>query len=302
MSSISNILSQFPNFQQLSSNTPIVLKTRQFQARTETSTTSQFSFLTAEGDRVSISAGSESRFSFDSYNAQGLKEGQLVDIRHQQSNTSLRSNFSLLVEGDLNEQELADIQAFLNTSQNLFQELSSGNVDKATETALSLKDLDSLASAGLFFRQETTVSVAARSTEFVAQGHETSQPPQGRGTTVGQGSSIENFLERIRNAQEQFQINPDALASRVPTLLSTLVDSLDKPNSKEDTPESLFEKIRKEFLKSLLQATRNLATEEEAPEKVREKDNNAEAVNSASVPVSEDNNVLASSLEDSELS
>ncbi len=302
MSSISNIQNLLPDFQPLSSNSPIALKTQQFQARAETSTSSQFSFLTAEGDRVSISAGSESRFSFDSYTAQGLTEGQSVDIRNQQSSTSFRADFSLLVEGDLNEQELADIQSFIQTAQDLFNNLTSGNVDEAAKTALSLGDLETLSTAALFYRQETTVSVATRSTALATQGNEASQSPKGRGVAAGQGPSIENFLERIRKAQEQFQIDPDSLATRLPTLLSTLVDSLDTSNPEEETPQSLFDQIRNEFLKSLIQATRNLTTDEETTEKVSEKDTNAEADTSAPVPTSEGRNILANPLKDSELS
>ncbi len=292
MSTISNILSQFPDFQPLLSNTPVGFKTQQFQARAETSTSSQLSFLTTEGDRVSISAGSKSRFSFDSYTAQGFTEGQAVDIRNQQSSSSLRSDFSVLVEGDLNEQELADIEAFIQTADNLFNNLRSGNVDEAAETALSLGDLESLSTAALFFRQETTVTVAARSTVLAAQGNGTSQPSQGRGFAAGQGPSIENFLERIRKTQEQFQIDPNSLATRLPTLLSTLVDSLDTPNSQEETPESLFDQIRNEFLQSLLQATRKLATEEETTDEPREEENNAEADDSAPVPSEANDEIL----------
>ncbi len=302
MSSISNILNHFPDFQPLSSNSALSVRTQQFQARAETSTSSHLNFLTAEGDRVSISAGSESRFSFDSYTAQGLAEGQAVDIRNQQSSTSLRSDFSLLVEGDLNEQELADIVAFVQTAQNLFNNLRSGNVDEDAETALSLGDLESLSTAALFFRQETTVSVATRSTVLAAQGNGTSQPSQGRGFAVGQNPSIANFLERIRKAQEQFQINPDSLATRLPTLLSTLIDSLDQLNSQEETPESLLDQIRNEFLKSLLQATKNRRTEEEKPERVSETDNNAEADDSAPGPAEANNEILEKPLKDSALS
>ena len=281
MSSISNILNQYPDFQPLSSNTPVGFKTQQFQARAETSTSSQLSFLTAEGDRVSISAGSESRFSFDSYTAQGFAEGQAFDIRNQESSSSLRSDFSLLVEGDLNEQELADIEAFIQTAENLFNNLRSGNAGEAAETALSLSNLETLSTAALFYRQETTVSVAARTTALAAQGNGTSQPSQGRGSAIGQGPSIENFVERIRKAQEQFQIDPESLATRVPTLLSALVDSLSRSDSEEDASPSLLDQIREEFLKSLLQDTRALTTEEETPEKVGEKDKNTETDDSA---------------------
>ena len=302
MSSISNILNQFPDFQSLTSNASVGLKTQQVQARAETSTTSQFSFLTAEGDRVSISAGSESRFSFDSYTAQGLADGQAFDIRSQQSSSSLRSDFSLLVEGDLNEQELADIEAFVQTAENLFNNLRSGNVDEAAETALSLSNLETLSTAALFYRQETTVSVATRSTSLAAQGNGTSQPSQGSGRAAGQIPSIENFLERILNAQEQFQIDPDRLARQAPTLLSTLIESLDEPSSDDENPLSLLDQIRDEFLKSLLQATRALPTEEETPEKVGENNKNTETDDSAPVPTEAKGGILGNPSKNSELS
>ena len=292
MFSISNILNHFPDLQPPSFQTSLALKTQQFQARAEKSTTSQLSFLTAEGDRVSISAGSESRFSFDSYTAQGLTEGQGLDIGHQQSNTSLRSNVSLLVEGDLNEQELADIQAFLQASQELFQELNSGNVDKAVESAFSLGDLESLSTAALFFRQETTISLTARSAELALQGKNLSAPSGGPGTTIG------NFLGRIGQTQEQFQINPDTLASRLPTLLSTLVDALDIPKSEEDTPLSVFEQIRKEFFRSLLEATQNLSTKPDLSNEVTEEANNSEAEDPTLIRTDESHDALANTLRD----
>ena len=121
MSSISNLPSQFPDFQQLSSNTPFAVKTQQFQAQAQTSTTSNFSILTAEGDRVSLSAGSEIKAFLGTYTFQGLAEGQAVNFRSQELSTSVRSDFNLLIEGNLNEQEQADIQAFLQSAKSLLQ-------------------------------------------------------------------------------------------------------------------------------------------------------------------------------------
>ena len=155
MAAISNILSQFPNFHNLSSNTPFAVKTQQVQAEAQTSTALNLSFLTAEGDRVSLSTRSEINVSFGTYNFQGLAEGETIDFRSQQLSRSIQSDFTLLVEGELNEQEQADIQAFLKTAQALLQELRTGNVKNATEAALSLGDLESLSSASLFFRQTT---------------------------------------------------------------------------------------------------------------------------------------------------
>ncbi len=296
MSSISNILNQFPDFQQLSSHTPFALKTQQFQAHAQTSTTSNFSFTTSEGDRVSLSSGSESQFSFESYNFQGLVDGQTVDFRSQQLSTSTRSDFSLFIEGDLNEQELSDIQAFIQSSQNLLQDIATGNMENAKETGLSLGELDSLSSAALFYRQETTVSLAVRSTLLASQVKEASHEPGRKGFNDGQSHKIENLFDKIRKAQEQFQIEPDKLAKRLPKLLTKLIETLESLSPKEDSPQSLFDQVRKELFPSLLQATQNLTTDEKTPEEVTKETNNQEGGNSVPPPIQQNSDILANLL------
>ena len=276
MTSISNILSQLPNFQHLSPNTPFALKTQQLQAHAQTTSTSSFSFTTAEGDRVSLSTGSESKLSFESYNFQGLAKGQVVGIRNQQLSTSVRSDFSLLIEGDLNEQEQADIQAFLQLTQGILQGIATGNVENSTEAAFSLGDLDSLSSAALFFRQETTVSRKAQATQLAIQDHELSNEPRRRGFPTGQGHKIENIFDRIQKAQEQFRIDPEKAAKKLPRLLNKLIDTLQKPFSQEDFPGSIFDDIRKDLLKSLIQAKKGLIPKEDTPEKLEGKDQSPE--------------------------
>ena len=301
MASISKIVNQFPNFHNLSTTTPFAVKTQQFQAESRTSTALNLSFFTAEGDRVSLSTRSETNASFSTYNVQGLAEGQAVDFRSQVLSRSIRSDFNLLVEGDLNEQERADIASFLQTAQNLLQELGSGNVEQAADTALSLGDLDSLSSAALLFRQETTVSLEARLTQLASQENSPSNESGGVGVTAGTGQAglLEKLFTQIRQAQETFQIEPDVLSKRLPTFLTKLIDTLGKPFSQENTALSLFEEIRKEFLQSLLRTANNLRTEEEAPGELAEEANNPTTDNSTPQPTLEDSEILATLLETS---
>ena len=301
MSSISNILNQFPDFQHLSSLTPFGLKTQQFQAQAQTSTTSNFSFTTSEGDRVSLSRGSESQFSFESYNFQGLTEGQTIDFRSQQLSTSTRSDFSLLIEGDLNEQELADIQSFIQSSKNILQDVVAGNGENATEETLSLRELDSLSSASLFFQQTTSVSLAFRSTELAVQGNEQANNSGGKGPHNGRrhGQRIENILDKIHKAQDQFQIDPEKLGKRIPGLLSKLVETLSKSFSKDESSDSPFEEIRQELLPSLLQSLQKLTSEEETPEELAEGTNTSATEDSALPSAGQNGDILANLLNES---
>jgi len=302
MSSILNIFSQFPDFQQVSSTTPFAVRTQQFQAQAQTSTTSNFSFTTAEGDRVSLSTGSESQFSFDSYNFLGLAKGQAVEVRHQELSTSVQSDFSLLIEGDLNEQELADIQAFVQSTKGLLQGIGSEKIENGTEAALSLNELDSLSSASLFFQQTTAVSLAFSSTEFSTQGDTQPNDSRQRGPHEGRGHghTIEHLFEKIQKSQDKFQIDPDKLVKQLPRLLTKLVETLGKPVFNEESPESLFEKIRIELFPSLLQATQNLTTEEETPEELTKEAHKLDAENSALPPTVNSGDILANLLNESE--
>ena len=301
MSSISNILSQLPDFQQLSSNAPFAARTLQFQAQAQTSTTSNFSFFTAEGDRVTLSTGSESNFSFESYNFLGLTKGQAVDFQSRQLSTSFRSEFNLHIEGDLNEQEQADIQAFIQSAKGILQDVAAGNVENATETAISLNELESLSSASLFFRQTTAASLALRSTDFAVQGNAHANDSRGGGINEGtrQGHNIEHILDKIKKAQEKFQLEPEKLAKRLPRLLTKLVKNLDKPLPNDESSEPLFEQIRQELFPSLLQATKNLEKEERPLEKETEEAKNLEEKNPVPSSNVQNEEILATLLNES---
>ena len=70
--------------------------------------------VTAEGDTVTISAGATDQFSMTTYNSKGT-----LNVAATSSSTQ---ELSLTVEGNLNEQELKDIQAALKTIQHATQE------------------------------------------------------------------------------------------------------------------------------------------------------------------------------------
>lgn len=285
MSSIANILSQFPHFQDFSSNAPLSVKTQQFQAQAKTSTSTHLNFVTAEGDRVSLSTSSAISASLGTYSFQGLAEGQAVTLQSQQFRTSTRSDFNLVIDGDLNEQEREDIKAFLNTVQALLQELKTGNGEGAEEAALSLGELDSLASASLFYQQETTVSLEARSTQVVTQGDRFSQNARGRGLNAGPGNNqaIGNFFDNIQQAQGTFQIDPAQLSKRIPAFLNTLARTLEKPFSQAESPRTIFDRIQEEFLKALLQAKKEELPEPETSEEFLEEASNPASSESLTV-------------------
>ena len=252
-------------------------KTNHTQARSQSLSQTNFTFVTSEGDRVSLSSRSEVNTSLDVYSFQGLKAGQSVNFQGQQFSSSIQKNFQLLVEGDLNEQEQADIQEFLQTAGTLLQDLLQGNTVEASQAADSLTELDTLALASLFVRQSTSVNVASQSSN--ANIGDQARPFTGLTESLAnpkRGTTLEQVLERLRETREKLQLDPERLLHRLPILATTLIESLRKNTESSDLepPTSLLEQIRKEFSDSLSQLTSSSQSshEELQPESIRQTD------------------------------
>ena len=261
MASISNAISHFPGIQHLAQGPSFTANSNQLQVRSQTQSQTNFSFVTAEGDRVSLSRASEVTSSFGTYSFQGVANGQTVSLEGQQFRSSIQQDFHLLVEGDLNEQEQADIQTFLNSANNIFHELAKGNTEEASKAALSLGNLNTLSQAALFVRQSTSVTVATQSTGFDVQPANVNNGSQSENQSEQEGPGIlEQVLSALQNAREQLQLNSEQLAIRVPNLIPHLLESLQEQDKEKESEPSIFDNIRKEFIQSLLDTTNLLNT------------------------------------------
>ncbi|WP_454063279.1 hypothetical protein [Candidatus Nitrospira salsa] len=261
MSSVSQVGSHFlPAIQPNSLNSSFTSTSKQFHARSQSLNTANFTFVTSEGDRVSLSSASKVNTSLGTYSFQGLANDQVLNVQAQQFSSSTQKSFHLLVEGELNEQEQADIREFLKSANNILHELSHGNTEEATNVAASLEKLDTLSQAALFFRQTTSVSLTSQSTNIARQDGTRSNEYSRTKTQASSehASPLERIIGKLREAQEHAQVDPEQLGNRLPTLVTTLIQSLKyDPDENIDTAPSMLEQIQKKFLESLLEFTEN---------------------------------------------
>jgi|GEM_PF-6448328 len=134
--------------------------------------------LTAEGDRVTLSRGSDVRADLSTDTAQGFREGQRIDVRRQRSEVSSESGFTLQVNGDLSEQEKTDIQQFLKSAESILKEFLEGNVEPSSNALGNLSILTSLTAAEVSFdavnnREHSTATYAVVGPTGNESGHPT---------------------------------------------------------------------------------------------------------------------------------
>jgi len=142
----------------------------------------RLSVTTAEGDKITLSANIESDFRAVNYKSHTEGNGQTTDIEAKYAEYSLKQEFGLTVEGDLNDQEVKDLSKLFRKVANIFKKVLGGQDDaalaKTVKLGKSFGNYSSLSGLDLNVDFERTVTrFAAALTGEVAGQPDTSTPP-----------------------------------------------------------------------------------------------------------------------------
>ena len=137
--------------------------------------TGRLSVTTAEGDTITLSADLESDFRAVNYKSHVEGDGKTVDVEAKYAEYSLKQEFGVTVEGDLNEQELKDLAKLFRKVANIFKKFLSGQDDEALAKTAKLAErfgkLSSLSSLDLSVDVERSVTVLAAQVASEVTGH-----------------------------------------------------------------------------------------------------------------------------------
>ncbi len=106
------------------------------------------SITTREGDVVTLSSDSFSEFDYLSYTSTGrVRNGHgaaLSQMSYQSMTLSSGSSFTFSVDGDLNDEELDDIEAIIKGIDGVIHEMAQGDMDDAVQKALQMGGYDTV--------------------------------------------------------------------------------------------------------------------------------------------------------------
>lgn len=100
----------------------------------------RLSVTTAEGDKITISADLESDFRAVNYTSHAAGDGAAVDVQAKYAESSLKQEFGVTVEGDLNDQEVKDLTSLFQKVSSIFKKVLSGQDDAALAKTAKLSD------------------------------------------------------------------------------------------------------------------------------------------------------------------
>jgi hypothetical protein len=181
---------------------------------------------TLEGDIVTLSSNRFSEFNSFEYNSKGeikTDSGNARISQHIQEITlTTGEQFSFSVEGDLNEQELADIAAIVKGVDGIASEVAEGDMDEAVEKAMSMGSYSSVSmySADISYQRSYAVTDETRS----VAGGPLSAPGKGKKHSSGP-KHMDRFVDNMARFLEKQE---DNLLAKAQEPLSELFDQLMK--------------------------------------------------------------------------
>lgn len=247
------------------------------------------SVVTAEGDKVTFNADRETDYRYTNYGYSAQSGDQNLEVKGMYTEYSLSQTLGLTVEGDLSEQEVADLTKLFKIVKNIFRKLFRGQDEQALAKTVKLAEQFGSFStlAGLDLSADITRSVTAQVAGLTTQQPaESVAPPLSSGEenggsvtpqqTISDGSPATAALplQMTPSAQEQRQSpRPPSLTEQV---LKALEDSrIDNAKlqkylpgllQKAASPDGGHEAVQKitELIKEILEAIQKKADEQAA--------------------------------------
>lgn len=234
----------------------------------------RLSVRTAEGNTITLAATLEADFLAGRYHAQGGSRQAEVSIGAEYAQYGFRKEFSLAIDGDLNEQELSDLRKLLQNISGIFRGFVEGQDDQALAKAATLAErfrgLGTLSSLDVSLEVVRSVTVVAASayapggapvtttaipllsngttapTPLVDSSEDGSLPLLGKNTSLA--SLIQDVFDALKEAKTQLQKFQKYLADFFEKLHEDLVERLEaaaKPKEEaqaqpvEQTPSTI---------------------------------------------------------------
>jgi hypothetical protein len=131
----------------------------------------RLSVTTADGDKITLSANLESDFRAVNYKSQVEGGGTTTNVEAKYAEYSLKQEFGVTVQGDLNEQEVKDLAKLFRRVANIFEKYLNGQDDAAlAKTAKLVERFGRLSSlSGLDLNVDVERSVTALAARIVTE-------------------------------------------------------------------------------------------------------------------------------------
>lgn len=250
----------FFNLRQLSDSGGHRLDTRVSGVAVSNDLSGRLAVTTAEGDRITLTADLATDFRSGSYRSQVADDRTTGKVEAKYTHYAVQREFGIAVDGDLNKEELHDLEILFGNIGNIFRGFFQGQDEDArahnTKLAEGFTRLDSLSSLDLTVEVVRSVAVVAAShvTPGGAPGTVAAIPQPSNGTTAPtpspdspdgthltvpvKNAQLGSLIQQVLDALKEAKVELDKVRKHLPDFFDKLREDLAKELRGEQEPKA----------------------------------------------------------------
>jgi hypothetical protein len=210
------------------------------RVKASTETHADLTVLTAGGDRVTLSAESLLRASYASVDSQSSDPQLNVSLHATASEVRRSNSFVVSVEGQLDQQEEADLQRLVSKLQNVVKDFLGGDLDGAVSKALQVGDLGTVSGFQLNVQESEQISVLREHRVFTPDSVDVMSPQNP--FTDSTGGNLPNLVTQIVDSINDANIELSKLLQHLPQVLKEVFEQIE-PNISDKSLAQLFSAV-----------------------------------------------------------
>jgi hypothetical protein len=204
--------------------------------------------MTAEGDKVTLSSSSQSQATFTTYDGFARTVGASAWFQAKRLDIDVARELSISVEGNLDEQELKDIEKAMRAIGRIVRDFLSGRIDRAVARALRICNLESISSLNANLRYEQTVSLTQQLvTEVSSPPPELAEDITSRPNPVAL-EPIDKVIDKMIDVVQDSGVKPAKLRKPIRGLFAKLLKELPREDLLDSPQHAIAKHIKTELL------------------------------------------------------
>lgn len=160
-------------------------------------TATDLTITTAEGDTVTLNLASAMAASVGVYSSEQMADGTRTSTRTVAFDYANRQSMSITVDGELSEEELADIREAVNAIGGMVEDFLAGDLSAMAADGELFKELDTIASLEAAFSYERQVTYGERERVTLSTESRGERPGRRRGHGHGRLHNLMHHIDRL---------------------------------------------------------------------------------------------------------
>jgi hypothetical protein len=264
MNAISQNLSLLKDFTGFSMDQGKFYAAQLSQVTTSQEESKDITILTEEGDKVTISADSQRNSQYTTYSGLVRANGVYASLQGKSLAMDSSMEFSMAVEGDLNEQEMKDIRKAIKAIDKIMHSALSGDMGNALAMVNEVGNLESISSFEASMESKKTV-VMEQAIMMVAEGAAEPTEENAEENAVI-GSPIKPATDQIMDIVQNSGVKPAKFDKPFKRYLSNLFDRFSKEDHEHHKRHEIGRRMKSELLERIRQWREEKEKEQETPE------------------------------------